>query len=166
MEYSFKELPFLDLLIKNENGEIISDINHKPTDTQQYLHFNSHHPKNCLKSIPYILARRICTIVTNKKLRKFRLKELYINLHLWGYPKNLINKGIEIAEKIPLQELRSHKKYNNEKLLTYVKTWNKNNPELLKNIIKNLEELKHNDKIKEILDTNQIIESHPQPKNL
>ena len=42
----FKELPFLDILIKNENGEIITDINHKPTDTQQYLHFNSHHPQN------------------------------------------------------------------------------------------------------------------------
>ena len=100
MEYSFKELLFLDILIKNENGEIITDINHKPTDTQQYLHFNSHHPKNCLKSIPYTLAWRICTIMTNKKLRKFHLKELYINLHQRGYPKTLINKGIKIAEKI------------------------------------------------------------------
>ena len=44
MEYSFKELPFLDILIKNENGEIITDIYHKPTDTQRYLHFNSNHP--------------------------------------------------------------------------------------------------------------------------
>ena len=109
MEYSLKELPFLDLLIKNENGEIITDIYHKPTDTQKYLHFNSHYPQNCLKSIPYTLAQRIFTIITNKKLRKFCLKELYINLHQGGYPKSLINKGIEIAEKIPLKELRSHK---------------------------------------------------------
>ena len=89
MEYSFKELPFLDILIKNENGEII-DIYQ---DTQQYLHFNSHHPQNCLKSTPYTLAWRICTIITNKKLRKFRLKELYIHLHQRGYPKTLINSG-------------------------------------------------------------------------
>ena len=30
---------------KNVNGQIITDIYHKPTDTQQYLHFRSQHPK-------------------------------------------------------------------------------------------------------------------------
>ena len=33
MEHSFKELLFLDILIKNENGQIITDINHKHTET-------------------------------------------------------------------------------------------------------------------------------------
>ena len=108
MEYSFKELPFSDILIKNENGEIMTDIYYKPTDTQQYLHFNSHHPQICLKSISYTLAGRICTIIINKKLRKFRPKQ-HINLHQRGYPKTFINKGIDIAEKIPLKELRFHK---------------------------------------------------------
>ena len=32
LEHSFKELPFLDILIKKENGEIIPDIYHNPTD--------------------------------------------------------------------------------------------------------------------------------------
>ena len=54
MEHSFKDRPFLDILIKNENGQIITDINHKPTDTQQYPHFNSHPPK-LLKIHPYAL---------------------------------------------------------------------------------------------------------------
>ena len=40
------------MLIKNENGQIITDIYHKPTDTQQYIHFKSHHPKSCIKSTP------------------------------------------------------------------------------------------------------------------
>ena len=59
MEHSSKELPFLDILIKNVNGQIITDINHKPTDTPQYVHFKSHHSQNCIKSVPYILARRV-----------------------------------------------------------------------------------------------------------
>ena len=42
MEHSFKELSFLDILIKNKNEQIITDIYHKPTDTQIYLHFKSH----------------------------------------------------------------------------------------------------------------------------
>ena len=70
MEHSLKELPFLDILIKNVNGQIITDIYHKPTDTQQYLHFRIHHTQNCITSIPYVLARRIYTINTDKNLKK------------------------------------------------------------------------------------------------
>ena len=51
-ENQYKELPFLDILIKNENGQIITDIYHKSTDTQHHLYFKSHHPQNCIKSIP------------------------------------------------------------------------------------------------------------------
>ena len=50
MEYSFKELPFVDILIKN--GQIITDINHNPTDIKQYLHFKSPPLQNYIKSIP------------------------------------------------------------------------------------------------------------------
>ena len=34
-EHSSKELPFLDILIKYINGQIFTDINHKPTNIQQ-----------------------------------------------------------------------------------------------------------------------------------
>ena len=53
MEHSLKELKFLDILIKKVNGQMITDIYNEPIDTQQYLHFRSHYPQNCLKSIPY-----------------------------------------------------------------------------------------------------------------
>ena len=33
IEHSSKELPFLDILIKNVNDHILTDIYHKPTDT-------------------------------------------------------------------------------------------------------------------------------------
>ena len=58
-EHSFKDLPFFHILIKNQNGQIITDIYHKPTDTQYYLDFKS--PKNCIKSISYTLVYNICT---------------------------------------------------------------------------------------------------------
>ena len=88
MEHSSKELPFLDILITNENDQIITDIYYKPTGTQQYLHFNIHHPKNCIKSIPYTLTCRIYTIITDKNLRKTRLKEPHTTLYQRGYPTN------------------------------------------------------------------------------
>ena len=45
VEHSFKELPISNFLIENENCQITTDIHRKPTDSQPYLHFNSHHPK-------------------------------------------------------------------------------------------------------------------------
>ena len=45
-------------------------------------------------------------------------------------------------------------------------TYNKNNPDLFTEIMKNLDEFKNNDKIKEILDTIKIIKNQSQPKNL
>ena len=77
MEDSSKELPLVDILIKNVNGQIIIDIYHKPTDTQQYFHFKSHHPKNCIKSISYTLASRIHTIIKDKNLKKKRILKNY-----------------------------------------------------------------------------------------
>ena len=52
MEYSSKKLLFLDIILTNVNGQVITYVYHKPTNTQQYLHFKSHPPKT-IKSIPY-----------------------------------------------------------------------------------------------------------------
>ena len=57
------------------------------------------------------------------------------------------------------------KKHNTKKNLAYIATYYKNNPEIFTEII-DLEELKNNDKIKEILDTKKVIKSQGQPKNL
>ena len=73
---------------------------------------------------------------------------------------------VELAEKIPLRELRNPKQHNNEKPLAYVTTYNKNNPELFTEILKNLEEIENKDKIKEIKDTTKIIKSQRQPQNI
>ena len=66
-------------------------IDHKPTDTQQYIHSNSHHSKNCIESIPYTLTYRMHTIITDKNFRKTHLKELHTTPHQRGYPMTLMN---------------------------------------------------------------------------
>ena len=119
-----------------------------------------------MKSIAYTPARRIDTIITDKSLKKTRLKELHTNLHQRGYPRTLINKGLELAEKIHLRVLRNTKKHNNGNPRAYVATYNKNNPELFREIMKNLEEIENKDKIKEILNTTKMIKSQRKPKNL
>ena len=109
MEHILKELPFLDILVKNVNGKIITDFYHKPTDTQQYIHFRTPSTKNCIKSIPYTLARRIHTIIIDKDLKKNTPQRTTHNSTPERIPKSLINKGLELAEKIPLRELSNPK---------------------------------------------------------
>jgi hypothetical protein len=46
MENSIEKLPFLDVLVKLNGDQIETDIYYKPTDSKQYLLFNSCHPKH------------------------------------------------------------------------------------------------------------------------
>ena len=71
MEYSDKELPFIDVLVKLHNGKIRTDIYFKPTDKHLYLNFKSCHPRHCKVNIPFCLASRVLpmwAIKNNKKL--------------------------------------------------------------------------------------------------
>ena len=56
--------------LKKQNGQSFAVIYHKSTDTELYLHLKCHKTKTYTKSIPYTLAGRICTIVSNKNLIK------------------------------------------------------------------------------------------------
>ena len=90
MEFSDKEIPFLDILIKRGNSGIWMDMYHKTTDTQRYLPYSTSHPKYCLKSIPFVMARRICTIAENNSLKNMHLRELKKNFRLYSYLKKLL----------------------------------------------------------------------------
>ena len=48
IECSDKHLPFLDVLVKKEGSKLERDIYYKPTDSKQYLLFNSCNPKHPL----------------------------------------------------------------------------------------------------------------------
>ena len=76
MENDNYRLPFLDtLLFKNEN-KLETDIYYKDMDTHQYLDYFPCHPKQTKWNIPYNLAKRVCSIVTDEQLKEKRLKEL------------------------------------------------------------------------------------------
>jgi hypothetical protein len=64
LDFSDKEIPFLDTLVKKEGTKLCTDLYSKPTDTFDYLLYNSSHPQTCKDSIPYsqfLRVRRICT---------------------------------------------------------------------------------------------------------
>ena len=59
MNFSEKEIPFPDILIRRGNSGISLDLHYIPRETQQCLPYSKSHPKHCLKNIPFIMARRI-----------------------------------------------------------------------------------------------------------
>ena len=86
------ELAFLDTLLKRNNGEIFVLVYKKPTLTDQYLHYSSHHQKRCKESVVSSLFNRANSIITYKDdLHKenTRIKQV---LKKNGYRKSIINK--------------------------------------------------------------------------
>ena len=71
-EFSKDEVNFLDLNIKLIDGELMTDLFVKPTDTHRFLGPISSHPYRCKKSILYSQAfrlNRICSDNTNFRKR-------------------------------------------------------------------------------------------------
>ena len=71
MDESRIKLSFLDTMVINNYGEV-------PTDSKQYLLYTSCHPKHTRNSIPYNLARRLKTIVSDERTPHNRLEEVLI----------------------------------------------------------------------------------------
>lgn len=98
VEISKTTAHFLDVQIHNRHNYIMTDMYHKPTDSFQYVHFSSSHPRHIKRNIPYCLATRIKRIVNTKNARQIRYKELESRLKSLNYPQNLINDAICKAE--------------------------------------------------------------------
>ena len=128
------------LICKENSGKIFTDIYYKTTDSHQYLDFFSCHPKHTKYNIPFTLARRICTIVKTETLREQRLNELTEFLRSNNYPEGIINKGIEKAKKLTIEQLRStrQKENDNKTALTLVITHNPNNPPVINTVKEHL----------------------------
>ena len=162
------EIPFLDVLVRKKDDKISTDIFYKNTDTHQYLHFGSSHPRHIKRAIPYNLARRICTIVSEEETRNQRLDELKTFLHDQHYPTNLINDGIKKAKEIDRNELinPTPRNDNETKILPLVTTYNPRNLNITP-VVRNLNEiLKTDDKMSRVLSKFKFINSKRQPKNL
>ena len=58
---------FLDIAFKIVDNKLIMSVYHKPTDSHNYLHYTSAHPKHTKDNIALGLAKRIVRIVITDK---------------------------------------------------------------------------------------------------
>ena len=79
-------LPFLDtLIVREECGSIKVKVYRKPTHTDQYLHFNSHHPLEHKLSVVRTLTHRAQSVVTDEHDRKEEITHVKNALKNCGY---------------------------------------------------------------------------------
>ena len=97
------QLPFPDTLIQRNNDNTISvRVYRKPTHTDQYLKFTSHHLARAKKSIITSLFNRAKNIISNPSDQEKEEYHLTVVLQANGYPKKFISNTIR-ASQLPRQ---------------------------------------------------------------
>ena len=83
------------------DGELVTDVYIKETDSRTYLNFHSHHPLYIFSSIIYSQALRYKRIISNNEQLEIRLKELYNYFRLSDYPHKMIMNILEKVKRLP-----------------------------------------------------------------
>ena len=80
-QWLYRSVSFLDIKITlNNDGRIITDLYTEPTDTHQYLHRQSCHPRHCKTTIAYGQALRLRRICSLDEEHLWRVGELKLHL--------------------------------------------------------------------------------------
>ena len=98
-ESNEKEIPFLDLKVKLNEGKISTDFYIKSTDRHQYLYFTSSYPNHTKRSVVYSQGLRVKRICSEKEDFLKYMREIKR-----GYPENIVFKR-DYPENIVDQEL-------------------------------------------------------------
>ena len=164
IDYSNKQLPFLDVLVCNTFGKIETDIYYEETDSKQYLLFRSCHPHHTKHTISFIAQIRV--IVSDEVKLMQRFNELKKFLLKRKYPEQLIDHGIKRVLEADRKTLRKKVPLKNENFIPYVSTCNPRNTELFLVTKSNLPILYQDNILKDLMKKRQIIKSKRQPPNL
>ena len=119
-EYSKEAINFLDVNVRLVEGELMTDLFVKPTDTHQFLDPISSHPYHCKKGIPYSQALRLNRICSDNESFDKRCNDLEGWLMEKGYNGKMIRKQIFRARKHSRKDLLERGKANtSEPRLTF-----------------------------------------------
>ena len=128
-EKSTKSIAFLDTLVYiDDKRQLQTTLYTKPTDTHNYLHFKSAHPKHLIDSLPYSQAlriRRICSQNDELITQSDNLNRLFIAR---GYKPSLVEEQINKAITKDRQDTLNltHKKKTNR--IPLISTFNRTLP--------------------------------------
>ncbi len=169
-EHSPSEIPFLDTLIHlDDDGTIWTSLYSKPTDSHNYLHYDSAHPTHMKKSIPYsqmLRIRRICTLDSDFIHECMKMMGHFLRR---GYPLSLLeNAFIKVQDLERMDTLKlKEKEYvvEGQEDLYLISTFNPGNTPFRTIIQNNWPILSRSSATKE-LSEKRIIFGYRKEKNL
>ena len=90
-------LPLLDVLVSRKVGNqsnttdipLTTSIYKKPTHTDRYLHYTSHHPKHQKLTVVKTLFNRVNTHISDNKLKHREQLHIHSALQLNGFPARI-----------------------------------------------------------------------------
>ncbi|CAN7976819.1 unnamed protein product, partial [Ixodes persulcatus] len=97
---SQQAISFLDVTVEIQDNKLSTKLYRKPTDRQQYLNYDSCHPRHCKNSLPYSQAHRYKRICSNEQDFKQNADNLTTALIRQNYPPGVINSAIEKASRL------------------------------------------------------------------
>ena len=158
METSETQIPFLDVLVIKQGCEIQTDIFYKKTDSKNYLNFNSNHPRGTRNNIPFNLATRIQTLVSEPHTRETRFAELRLILNEKGYPEQVITKGIDKAKQLERRDLiHNTKERETGDSIVFISTFNPNNPQLTNTLKDTFISMQNTDSLKNCFQNKKLL---------
>lgn len=93
-------LPFLDCLVKiNSDGSLSTSVYRKPTHTDQYLQFSSHHPLMHKLSVIHTLEHRANTPISHPDQVGKEKEHIKKALNLCGYPNWALKKASSSSQR-------------------------------------------------------------------
>ena len=88
-------LSFLDTNVKMDSrGNLYTDLYSKPTDTHNYLRYESCHPYQTKSGLPFselLRVRRICTLESDFQFNAIQIIQYFIRQ---GYPETLLHQTL------------------------------------------------------------------------
>ena len=159
-----QKLNFLDItIILLEDGTLQTDIHYKPTNSHQYLDYQSFHPLHVKDNIPYGLAKRIVVFVSDSERMEFRLNQLRSWLHRCNYPRTIVEKGIHNARLQGPAPKPANKKDTLPLITTYASNLD------LKPVahhVRSLISSKQHGRLGDVLRNVKVVAAYKQPANL
>ena len=106
------ELPFLDIKLAITNNRIQTSIHYKETDTHNYLHYTSFHPRHCKQAIPYSQFLRLRRICSNDVDFSEKAEEMLTFFKQRGYPEPQLHNDLQRVTTISRDEALSPTRLN------------------------------------------------------
>ena len=106
---SNKEIQFLDTIVYKKDNQLYTKLYVKPSDNQQYLHYNRSHPVHIKHAIPFSQAIRYRRIITEEEELNASLTCLKQKFVDRAYPEDVVNKQIDRIRHIKRQDTLTYK---------------------------------------------------------